>query len=80
MRILDEDGDKVIDRVTLYLLMTEAREFRDSLNALISNPIERHEHISSADFNREITVCIYDPAHLESFDDRSKKILSDDSL
>ena len=61
MRILNEDNNKPIERVTLYLTLAEAAELRDSIEALLSNPVGRHEHIPSSDFSQEVTVCIYDP-------------------
>ena len=56
MRLLDEDADASCNRVTCYLTRAEAQELRDSLEALLRGGMERHEHVSSADFGKEITV------------------------
>jgi hypothetical protein len=34
----------------------EARELRDTLDTLLDDPGERHEHVSSSDAQRELTV------------------------
>jgi len=75
MRILDRSSDKSIDRVTLYLTRAEASELRDSLKAILAGPAERHEHVLSPDCSKEITVCIYDASSLNSFDQRSRKLI-----
>ena len=36
MRILDDNVSKALERVTLYLTISEAAEMRDSLQALLS--------------------------------------------
>lgn len=38
MRILDEDNDRAIKSVSLYLTLSEARELLSDLENLISNP------------------------------------------
>lgn len=79
MRILDEESGRSLDRVTIYVTNREALELKDSLEIVIgSNEDARHEHISSEDYQKEITVCVYDPAVLENFSERSKKLLLED--
>jgi hypothetical protein len=78
MRLLDEDADASCNRVTCYLTRAEAQELRDSLEALLRGGMERHEHVSSADFGKEITVCLYDPADLSFFGERSRRIIEED--
>jgi hypothetical protein len=78
MRILDEENDKALNGLTLYLTMSEASELKDSLEAILADPIGRHEHVTSKDGSKEITVCIYDMGGLDQFDDRSKKLITDD--
>ena len=78
MRILDEDNDKAINAVILYLTKSEASELKDSLKQILAEPIGRHEHISSSDYTKEVTVCIYDTDHFEQFDARSRKLILED--
>jgi len=47
------------DKVVLQLTINEATELRDSLDALLSDRnANRHEHITSGDFEKEITVIL----------------------
>lgn len=78
MRLLNQDDDKLLHRVLILLTQPEALELRDSLDSLLENSVERHEHISSEDYRKELTVCIYDPNNLESFDDRSRRVIVND--
>ena len=77
MRILDQDNDRKLDRVTLYLTLAEAQELRDSLEAVIQQPRGNHAHIPDSAFDKEITVCIYDEA-LAGFDERSRRLIEHD--
>lgn len=78
MRILDQSDDKSLSRVTLYLLTSEAEELRDSLNSLLERS-SHHEHTPSADYTKEVTVTLYDVNNLESFDDRSRRLIVGDA-
>ena len=75
MRIHDSDNDKVIDNATVYLTATEAQELMDDLSAVLLNPKGNHAHICSADYQQELTVCIYNLDDLDEFDDPSKAII-----
>ena len=81
MRIYNEDTDKKVNKVILYLTPDEAQELKDSLELIINNNEKRHhEHIPDRedDFKREITVCIYRKDNLSNFDERSKKLILND--
>lgn len=81
MRIYNEDTDKKINKVILYLTPDEAQELKDSLELIINNNEKyHHEHIPDRadDFKREITVCIYREDDLSGFDERSKKLILND--
>lgn len=56
MRIDDTANGRELQHVGLGLTEAEARELRDTLEILFQDPAERHEHVSSADFQRELTV------------------------
>ena len=77
MRILDEVTDQSLSAIAIYLTTSEAEELRDSLEQLLKNWESRHEHVSSSDYKRQITVCIYDPENLEGFDERSKRLITE---
>ena len=78
MRILDEKANKSLDAAIIYLTQQEAAELRDSLEQLLADQLGRHEHISSDDYRKEITVCIYDLNQLDQFDDRSRTLITED--
>ena len=79
MRMLDLDDDKKLNRLILYLTKSEAKELRTSLDYIIEDPKQHHhEHIPSEDYQKEITICIYDEKNLEGFDERSKKLILED--
>lgn len=79
MRILDTAHDCKLDNVILYLTPSEASELRDSVKALLQDP-HGHYHISSADYQKEITICMYDPDSPPdpTFNERSKKLIVHD--
>lgn len=56
MQIDDTKNERQLDHLGLGLTETEARELRDALDALLGDPGERHEHVSSADYQVELTV------------------------
>jgi hypothetical protein len=78
LRILDEDNDRSISRITLFLSRQEAVNLSTALAALLEGPSGRHEHVDSDDFSKELTVCIYAPSDLSGFNDRSKKLIEFD--
>jgi hypothetical protein len=56
MRIEKARGEP-IPRVYLWLTRAEASELRDTLDQMMADEsLERHEHVSSADYQTEITV------------------------
>jgi hypothetical protein len=56
MRITDSD-EKPLDRVYLALTDNEARELRDALDDLLkTDEAGWHGHVSSSDYDREVTV------------------------
>ena len=61
MEIHDPDNERHLSLVGLRLTRGEARELRDALDALLEKPFSgRHEHVSSADFQVEMSVWITD--------------------
>ena len=78
MRILDEISDTSLEKIILYLTDSEALELRDSLNDILKKPTNNHAHINNQNYSKEITVCIYDKNRLDSFNERSKKLIMND--
>ena len=79
MRLLNEDTDSVLSRITLLLTKAEASELRDSLGAILtSDAVARHEHVPSEDFQKEITISIYDESDISSFHERAQGLIRED--
>ena len=75
MRILDEKRNQAAERVSLFLTRAEAAEMRDMLEALLNDETNHHVHISDAEFEREVTIAVYDENDLSLFHDRAKKLI-----
>ncbi len=57
MQIQDEGGKIIATYACLQLTVPEAEELRDKIELLLDDQsADRHEHVSSADFQTEITV------------------------
>jgi len=78
LRILDDLADKKLDSVSLFLTREEAAQLQALLNQLIDNPKLQHSHLSSMDYQKEVTVCLYDEQHLEGLHQRVKKLIKED--
>ena len=79
MRILNQDKDESIKNLLILLTPEEASELRDDLEQLLSqNLSQNHAHISDYDFQREITIAIYKSDNCHFFDDRTKRLISED--
>ncbi len=78
MRILDLDSDKSLSDVILYLTDLEAIELRNYLNHIIEKPLNNHSHLSTDDYQKELTICIYDTNNLEGFNKRSIDLIIND--
>ena len=76
MRIVGKNN-AVLATVTLCLTPEEAKELMDSVADLIANPETHHHHISSNDYQTEITVAVYTKENFGSFDPALQKIIGD---
>jgi hypothetical protein len=56
MHIDDTANSRELHHVGLGLTEAEARELHDTLQTLLDDPSERHEHVSSSDYQRELTI------------------------
>jgi hypothetical protein len=78
MRILDDETDKKLDTISLFLTMSEAKQLHSYLQELIENPKKQHIHMSSDDYQKEITLCVYNENSLEGLHERGKKLILTD--
>jgi hypothetical protein len=77
MRILDEARDAAIANITLLLTRAEASEMRDALETLLADE-SRHEHVSSKDYDKEVSLAIYNDETLQRFNDRCRRLIRQD--
>lgn len=79
MRISDDVSDKKLDKVTIFLTEQEALQLESYLKQFLEKSKEGlHFHLSSEDYQKEITFCIYDPEHIEKLHLRAQKLIRDD--
>jgi len=78
LRILDDKSDKALDVVSIFLTTEEAKQLQSYLDQLLANPKMNHVHLSSNDYQKEITICLYDEKDLEAFHPRAIKLIKDD--
>jgi hypothetical protein len=79
MRILDQDRDRATSRITILLRPSEATELHGALEALLKDQQSaRHEHVPSADHDKEITIALYAEEDMDSFDERSRRLIAED--
>lgn len=79
MRILNEDNNKSMKNALLLLTVQEASELRDDLERLISQKIfNDHSHINDSDYEHALTIALYNPDNIEEFNERTKKLISQD--
>ncbi|MBP7074896.1 MAG: hypothetical protein KBA81_05870 [Rhabdochlamydiaceae bacterium] len=78
MRILNDESNEKLDNVSIFLTREEAIQFRGYLNQLLENPKLHHSHLSSSDYKKEITICIYEEDNITSFNERSRKLILND--
>ena len=79
MRLRDDKRDCSIDSATLLLTRGEAQELADSIRGLLAGGERRHEHVSSDNFQKEITIAIYDHSNVSEFDARCQRLIRDDT-
>lgn len=78
MRILDEQRDCSVARVTILLTRAEAEELRDALESVLANWRGNHAHVPSEDWQKEITVALYDVNTIDTFHERYQRLILED--
>lgn len=80
MRISDDVSDKKLDRITIFLTESEALQLESYLKQFLEKPKGKgfHFHLSSEDYEKEITVCIYDQKNINALHSRAQKLIHDD--
>lgn len=79
MRISDDVSDKKLDKITLFLTEEETLQLQYSLKKINeSKNKELHFHLTSDDYSKEITFCIYDPENIEFLHPRVQQLIKFD--
>ena len=78
MRILDDVSNKKLDKITIFFTKEEAVFLQGYLKQIIDNPMQDHAHLSSNDYQKEITICIYDIQSAGNFSKRAEKLILED--
>ncbi|MBS0621607.1 MAG: hypothetical protein JSR80_01450 [Verrucomicrobia bacterium] len=80
MRISDDITDKKLDSITLFLTESEAVQLKSYLEQFLEKPKDEglHFHLSSADYQKEVTVCIYTPENIKMLHPRAQKLILED--
>jgi hypothetical protein len=58
MQIDDVAGSRQLAHIGLGLTTVEAKELRDTLDLGLKDSVDTHEHVSSVDYQTELTVWI----------------------
>jgi len=78
MRIFSDEDNKKLDEVSLFLTKDEARQLQGYIEEMLDNSENHHFHLSTDDFQKEITICLYDQSQLEGFNSRVRKLIIED--
>lgn len=80
MRISDDATNKNLDGITLFLTEAEAIQLKNYLEQFLKKSKDKgeHFHLSSDDYQKEITVCIYNPKNISTLHPRAQKLILED--
>lgn len=79
MYILDDESNKNLSCITIILTKSEIQEMLGYAKQLLENPPPSdHYHLSSEDYQKEITFCIYNPENISNFNPIIQKLIKDD--
>lgn len=78
MRILDDESDKKLDNVSIFLTREELKQLIGYAEGLLNKDSSDHYHLSSDDYQKEITLSIYNPESTEKFNPRIIKLIKND--
>jgi NAD(P)H-dependent FMN reductase len=81
MRLLDEDSDRALKKVALYLTVAEARKVRkalDQLGARLEAGRVEHVHVDDREYEHHLTLVLYSPDDADSFEPRYRRLIRED--
>lgn len=74
MRILNSADNTPLNNICIYLTPAEATQMVGYLEQLLVEPGE-HFHLNDDEYQREITLTVYQAGNLKHYDERSKKLI-----
>ena len=77
MRILDSDTDRALDGLLLEFDEHELAAFANAIEQLLRIPLGDHDHVYNEDYQKEVTVTVYDPDDLTRYNERSKRLITE---
>jgi hypothetical protein len=81
MRLLDEDSDRALTSLALYLKPKEAERVRNELDRLIRDA-ERgrvdHVHVDDHEYEHHLTLVLYTPERADEFQPRWRRLILED--
>ena len=76
MRMLDQDASKAVDPLLIMLTKSDAQILIGYLNDLLQKGVGSHVHFpEEPDYQREITLGLYDPQDLSCFSEQIKNLI-----
>lgn len=79
MYILDDETNKKLNCVTIILKKNEVQQLLGYAKQLLEKPTNsEHYHLSNDDYQKEITICMYTPENINSFNPRIQKLIQND--
>lgn len=80
MKIFDVKNKHELTDIGIYLTFEEAKHMSDSLENLIKGFKKKatHSHFNDANYEKEITLIIYDRDELSGLDEASIQLIKDD--
>ncbi|HBC71753.1 MAG TPA: hypothetical protein DEA62_05180 [Coxiellaceae bacterium] len=79
MRLLDTETNNIVNSIGIYLTKDEAKQMLSFLQSLVDGTAGNHVHVNDDSYAHEITLAIYSNENLDQFDERSRKLISEDS-
>ncbi|NGX46880.1 MAG: hypothetical protein K1000chlam3_00247 [Chlamydiae bacterium] len=78
MRVLNDEADEKLDTASIFLTKEEALQLRSHLEQLLDDPKLQHIHLSSDDYQKELTICLYDEKNLKGLYLRAVRLIEND--
>lgn len=79
MYILNEESEQKLDCITLLLTKNELTQLGGYIKQLLEKtPSSDHYHLTNEDYQKEITICVYDPEDIENFNSRIRNLIKKD--